>query len=246
MQGNRLKYYSEFKAVLAKYQVSEEAKSAIEGLQLALLLAPTSGGRNTVIRYLLATGKFHYIVSDTTREPRINDGILEQNGREYWFRTEEEILADLKAGAYLEAEIIHDQQVSGMAIRELVKAKNKKKIAITDIDLEGVHSVIAAKPDAKPIMILPPSFDEWQRRILRRGRMSPGELKRRFDTAYKIFDDGINQTYYHFVISENVDQSAEIISSICSGGSNPHQDRGKSLLRLLKSQLQQKLESGSY
>ena len=44
--------------------------------------------------------------SATTREPRENNGILEQNGREYFFRDETEMLADIKAGNFLEAEVI--------------------------------------------------------------------------------------------------------------------------------------------
>src|SRR5438309_1023704 len=117
-----LQHYTEFKAVLDKYHVSDAAKTKLEGLKLVLMLAPTSGGRNTIIKRQLQTGNYYYIVSDTTRPPRVNDGALEQNGNEYWFRTEDEILADLKTGSFLEAELIHDQQVSGISIRELEKA----------------------------------------------------------------------------------------------------------------------------
>ncbi|MBA3757350.1 hypothetical protein H0X09_00565 [Candidatus Saccharibacteria bacterium] len=241
MQTNGLQRYKEFKFALASYRISERAKSEITDLRLVLLIAPTSGGRNTIIRRLLTDGGYHYIVSDTTRKPRINDGILEQNGREYWFRTEEEMLADLQTGEYLEAELIHGQQVSGISIRELKKAKKQNKIGITDIDLDGVHNVIKVKPDTIIIMILPPSFDEWQRRIARRGHMSGQEYIRRLQTADKIFSDGIKNNFYHFLISENVEQSASIINSIVEGGRNPHQDRGRSLLSQLQSHLQEKL-----
>src|ERR1700759_5108412 len=121
----QLKHYQEFKAVLDSYQISDRARQAVQELKLALLLAPTSSGRNTIIRYQVGTGRYYYIISDTTRPPRVNDGVQEKNGREYWFRSEEEILADLKAGEYLEAEIIHNQQVSGISIRELEKAHSE-------------------------------------------------------------------------------------------------------------------------
>ena len=236
-----LEHYQEFKEVLDKYFISDRAKAVVSRLQLVLLIAPTSGGRNTIIRHLLDTGRYYYIVSDTTRPPRINDGVLEENGKQYWFRTEQEILADLKAGEYLEAELIHGQQVSGISIRELEKAQNQHKTAITDVDIQGVHNIIKSKPDTIAIMILPPNFDEWQRRIAGRGRMMPGEEKRRLETALRIFDDGLANDFYHFVISDNIEQSGSIIDAIVEGKSNPHQGRAPGLIQQLEGSLREKL-----
>jgi guanylate kinase len=192
-----LRLYPQFEEALRNYSVSAEAIEDLEDLKLVLLLGPTSSGRNTIIRHLVGTGNYHYIVSDTTRPPRVNDGELEQNGREYWFRSEEEVLADIEAGDFLEAEIIHRQQVSGISIRELKKAKQEGKIAVTDIELEGVHNVMKVKPNTFAVMILPPSFEEWQKRLAHRGVMTPTEKSRRMETAYKIFQDGSVENYYH-------------------------------------------------
>src|SRR5579885_607634 len=112
---NRLEHLQEFKTVLANYRISPASQRILQQTNLVLLAAPTSAGRNTIIRELLKTGDYHYIVSDTTRQPRINDGIPEQNGVEYWFRSEADILKDLAAGQYVEAAIIHNQQVSGIS-----------------------------------------------------------------------------------------------------------------------------------
>lgn len=239
----KLEHQLEFKDVLAKYTISQRAQQILQNLKLVLLIAPTSAGKNTIIRHQLETGRYYFVVSDTTRPPRMNDGILEQNGKEYWFRSEEKVLAGLRTGEYLEAELIHDQQVSGISIRELEKARGERKIAITDVDPDGIHKIVRAKPDTIAIMLLPPSFEEWQRRIAGRGRMLPGEEKRRYETALKIFEDGIKHDYYHFVISENIEQSAGIIDAIVEGQSNPHQDRAHSLIQHLQESLQDKLAS---
>lgn len=238
-----LQYYSEFRDALEKYHVSERALQAIEKLKLVLLLAPTSAGKNTIIRHQLDSGRYYYIVSDTTRQPRVNDGVMEKNGREYWFRTEEEMLEDIRKGGYLEAEIIHQQQVSGMSIRELEKARRQNKIAITDIDIKGIHNVMRVKPSATIILLIPPGLDEWQRRMAARGQMTSEEKIRRFQTALNIFEDGLRQDYYHFVISENVEQSGAIIDAILAGRANPHQGRGHSLIQQLQSNLQEQLNT---
>ena len=236
-----LKHYAEFVEILAKYQISERAQKVLDDLKLVLMIAPTAAGRNTIVRYQLKTGRYYYIVSDTTRPPRVNDGVTEQNGQECWFRSEETMLADLKAGEFLEAELIHGQQVSGISIRELEKARYAHKIAISDVDLGGIHKIVRAKPDTIAIMLLPPGFEEWQRRLAGRGVMRPDEEKRRLETARRIFEDGLKYDYYHFVISENIEQSAAIIDAIVEGKPNPHQGRGRSLIEHLQSALRDKL-----
>src|SRR5687768_16147074 len=98
-----LKHRQKFKQVLANYQISERARRALEGLDLVLMVAPTSTGRNTIINKLLETGGYYFIVSDTTRPPQVRDGKLEEDGLNYFFRSEEDILEDLEAGEFLEA-----------------------------------------------------------------------------------------------------------------------------------------------
>src|SRR5438105_3525800 len=132
MQAPRLKHHDEFEKILANYKISAHAQSVLEDLKLLLIMAGTSTGRSVTVRNLVESGRYHYIVSDTTRPPQIRDGKLEQNGVQYHFRTEEEFLHDLRAGNFLEAELIHDQQVSGISIRELEKAHRSGKIAFTE------------------------------------------------------------------------------------------------------------------
>jgi guanylate kinase len=167
----------------------------------------------------------------------------EQDGREYWFRSEEEVLNDLKKGEYLEAEIIHNQQVSGISIRELTNAQAEHKIAITDADLEGVHNIVKTKNDVIAIMLLPPSFEEWQRRIARRGKMTVEEERRRLETAKRILEDGLVQNYYHFVIADDIKRAALTIDAVAHGQLNPQHGKAEQLIRHLQYDLSQKLET---
>lgn len=215
---NELARIAEFREALEGYHLSKPALHTLSQTKLVLIVGPTSSGRNTRIKRLLKTGDYHYVVSDTTRQPRINDGILEQNGREYWFRTENEILTDLKEGKYLEAAIIHNQQVSGISVRELEKARDEGKIAITDADIAGAASAIQYKPDTIVIFVLPPNFDEWQRRIKHRGEMLPEEFKRRMQSACKEFEVALSNDYYQFVINDSGDDSVMQINQIAKLG----------------------------
>lgn len=239
-----LQHSEQFKDILTDYKISSDTQAILKDLKLVLMLAPTSTGRNTIIRELVKTGEYKYIVSDTTRPPRINDGVLEQNGVEYWFRDEVEMLADLKSGKFLEAEVLHEQQVSGISMRELQKAHEDKKIAITDVDIKGVENVTRLKPDTVIIMVLPPDFEEWQRRLEHRGQMSKEELRRRMQTAYKIFLAGQKYDYFYFVINKNLQDAAIEINELAHGiAEHPErQKEGKALIEKLCAQTKEFLD----
>ena len=243
MLGLSLKHHQEFQEVLQNYQISDRGKKTLEGLGLVLMVAPTSTGRNTVIHYLIDNLNYYFIVSDTTRPPQVRDGEKEENGVHYFFRSEEEILADLKAGEFLEAALIHGQQVSGISIRELEIAKNQNKIGITDIEIIGADNIMKAYPQAKAVFLVPPSFEEWQKRIVGRGFMNDQEMKNRLLSASKEFAAALQHDYYHFVVAEDVKQSAMIVDAIAKNQPNPHQGRGKELIDRLQFDLAQKLES---
>jgi guanylate kinase len=236
-----LKHYDEFKQVLKNYQVSQRAMTALADLRFVAMVAPTSTGRNTVINKLMESGDYYFIVSDTTRPPQLRDGVMEQNGGTYFFRSEEDILADLQRGEFLEAAIIHEQQVSGISIRELEKAKSMNKIAITDMEVVGADTVDRVKPDATIIFLVPPSFEEWQRRIVSRGGMSEREIENRLRSADKEIKAALSHSYYNFVIAEDVERTTSLIDTIAKGGKNPEQDKAQTLAKQIHEQLQQKL-----
>jgi guanylate kinase len=232
---NKLTHLQEFTSLLDGYQPSVESLRILSQTKLVLLVAPTSSGRNTLIRQILKSGDYYNIISDTTRSPRVNDGVLEQDGVEYWFRDETDMLRDIRAGKYLEAAVIHQQQVSGISIRELEKAKLEEKIAITDAEIVGVANVISYKPDTIAVFVLPPSFEEWQRRIKHRGKMSPEEYKRRMTSAEVEYSAALACDYYKFVINDSIDNAVSSINQIAKLSSidDEEQLRAKTLAEQL-------------
>ena len=64
---NKLDNIKEFKHLISDYSPSTESLDILKQVQLTLLVAPSSAGRNTVIRELVKEGDFSFIVTDTTR-----------------------------------------------------------------------------------------------------------------------------------------------------------------------------------
>lgn len=242
---NILEHINEFKELLKDYKPSKQSLLTLSQVELVLLVAPTSSGRNTVIRELMKTGDYYFIVSDTTRQPRSNDGVMEKDGVEYWFRPEEDVLQDIKDGKYLEAAVIHNQQVSGISVRELEKAKAAGKIAITDAEIAGADSATKRKVDTIVIFLLPPNFDEWQRRIASRGEMSAAEYKNRMISAAKELSTALDREYYKFVINDTVEAATEQVNSLAKMDeqTNSNSTRARELAEQLYTQTKQLIES---
>jgi guanylate kinase len=211
---NELERLSEFQSVLRNYAMSADTTGQLQTIELVLLTAPSSIGRNTIIGELIKTDKYHFITSDTTRHPRVNDGVLEKDGDTYWYKTEDEILADLRLGKYLEAAIIHNQQVSGVSIKELMRAKKENKVAITDIDIQGLSAVMTAKPDAVAIFVLPPNFEEWMRRLTKRGHMQADERQRRLASSIREFEFALQSDDLMFIVNDDLQRAVSHIDDL--------------------------------
>jgi guanylate kinase len=233
---NKLTHLSEFRAVLDDYHVSEVAAKVLHQCELILMVGPTLSGRNTIINELLKTGKYHNVVSDTTRQPRSKGGVqIEENGREYWFRGEQEILSDLRAGKFLEAALIHNQQVSGISIRELEAARHEGKIAVTDVEIVGVRTILQAKPDTLILFVMPPSFAEWERRLEARGDMHPEEAQRRLESMVSEIQTALDEPRYQFVVNDDLAQAVEAVRYIAETGQQAAavQEAGRAVARQL-------------
>ncbi|MGH7195797.1 MAG: guanylate kinase [Candidatus Saccharimonadales bacterium] len=239
---NKLQFLAEFQSLLKNYRISSNNLAILRQAKLVLLVGPTSSGRNTIIEELVKSGDYYHIVSDTTRAQRLKNGRpIEQNGREYWFRGEAEVLADLRAGQYMEAAIIHAQQVSGCNIRELELANRAGQISIKDIDPQGAATIKAAKKDTIIIFVLPPSYDEWLHRMRGRGQISSAELKRRLDSARQELAAALASDYYQFIINSSLTQAVRQVAAIAAAGRQ--QPSMQSAGRQLAQDLQQTLQT---
>ena len=227
---NTLKYVDQFKTILKNYQMSKQSVDILNNSKFVMLSAISSSGRNTIIRELLKSDDFYFIVSDTTRAKRMNDGVMEQDGVEYWFRSEEEFLSDLENGKYIEAAIIHNQQVSGVSIRELSIAQEKSKKAVTDIDVQGVHNIMQHSSVAVPIFVIPPSYEAWMERWMKRGEMTDKEYDNRITSAKQELSMALNEDYYHFLINDNLSEAVKGVRQIAEGiVSDKHDQRGRKI-----------------
>ncbi|HSX42743.1 MAG TPA: hypothetical protein VLF59_01520 [Candidatus Saccharimonadales bacterium] len=198
------------------YQRPPEVTEIVETTKIVLLVGVSGAGKDTVKHRLLETGDFHHIVSHTTRAPRENGGVMEQDGVEYHFINRERAADMLRAGAFVEAKM-YSGNLYGTSADELQRAREDGKIAITDMEVQGVAEYRAISSSVIPVFIIPPSYHEWRRRLQARygeKGADPADIARRMKTAVTELTEALKMPYYHFVVNENIDEAVKAINSI--------------------------------
>lgn len=144
-----------------------------------ILSGPSGVGKDTVIdAWSRVNPAVQRVVAYTTRAPR--EG--ETDGVAYHFVSVERFMAMAEAGEFLEWKEVHGNwYATPMADMERMVAEGK--IAILKIDVQGALSVLESRPEIDSVFILPPSFEELERRIVARGLDNESNIDQRLQNA---------------------------------------------------------------
>lgn len=200
---------SQLKQKVATYEPPENAKRLVREVPLLLVAGTAGSGKNSLIEKLLETGKYRPIISHTTRQPRPQ----EQSGAQYFFIDVNEMEEMIEARRFVEVKLIHQTQISGTSIEEVQKLKGGEVIGVTDIDVQGVAEYAAIRPDIRAVFLLPPSHDEWMRRLATRGNQDQDELQLRLESAERELEHALEAGNFHFIINTQLDKAAQEVMS---------------------------------
>jgi guanylate kinase len=150
---------------------------------LFVLSAPSGAGKTTLTTSLRQKPDFVYSVSCTTRAPRPG----EINGEDYYFLDEEDFLARVAAGEFLEHATVHGRHYGTLkqtVIDQLIHGVD----VLIDIDTQGAANIRACDDPfiqgaLADVFIMPPSLEELRRRLTRRGTETPEQIEIRITNA---------------------------------------------------------------
>ncbi|HSX46199.1 MAG TPA: hypothetical protein VLG27_04345 [Candidatus Saccharimonadia bacterium] len=203
---------------LASYSPAPATAALVKSTPILLLVGPTGAGKDALKDKLLATGRYHHIISHTTRPPRINHGISEKNGREYHFIDKATAEKMLDRQAMIEAKIYSDN-LYGTSVAEIQKAHDESKVAMTDIEVQGVSEYKSLDPGVMAVFLLPPDFKTWQERLQRRygDVVDAADARLRLQTALNELEQLLNTDYYTPIVNDDLERTFEKVQAVASG-----------------------------
>ncbi len=202
-------------AAVASYKMPIQAKELIGSGEVTVLCGVTAAGKNTIANYLVSHGNYAHVVSHTTRAPRENGGLLETNGVEYWFVTNEEMLQRVTDEKFIEVKAIHGETCYGTSISSVEAVINAGKHPVMEIDVQGVLELTEIVPNLRPLFVLPPSFDMWMERLGTRGQLSDGEKQRRLRSASMEIQTALDHSAFVLIANHEVElTAAEIMNGL--------------------------------
>jgi guanylate kinase len=149
--------------------------------KLIIFSAPSGSGKTTIVRRLMGVvDGLEFSVSATSREPR---GV-EQNGRDYYFLTNQEFDRKVAEDAFVEWEEVYAGTKYGTLRSELERIWAEGHTILFDVDVKGgvrLKSIFGA--DALSIFVMPPSIEELRNRLIGRATDSPEKIEQRIAKA---------------------------------------------------------------
>jgi guanylate kinase len=176
-----------------------------------VVTGPSGAGKGTLIRKLVERAPgIEVTVSATTRERRRG----EENGREYWFLSDDEFLARVARGEFLE----HVEYVSGHRYgtlrSELARIAKDGRVPLLELETVGALDVKREVPGAVTIFISAP-VEELERRLRERATESTGEIGERIELARKQLEEATKFDYE--IENDNLERAVGELTTLVRG-----------------------------
>ncbi|MBZ5545065.1 MAG: guanylate kinase [Acidobacteriia bacterium] len=188
--------------------MARAAKSARGRGSIIVISAPSGSGKTSLVQRLLArVPRLRFSVSYTTRPPRRG----EKHGRDYFFVSRREFRRMIAARELLEWATVFGH-LYGTSRRQLREAQEAGQDILLDIDVQGHRQVRRRLPEAVSIFVLPPSFQELDRRLRHRHSDSPEVIARRLNDARQEIRHW--REYDYLVVNDRLSKAARALQAI--------------------------------
>ena len=170
----------------------------------------SGAGKGTVMKALTAKyDKYALSISATTRNPRPG----EENGREYFFVSNEEFEKLIKENGLIEHAGYVDHYY-GTPRKFVEDQLDAGKDVILEIEIQGALQIKEQYPEAVLLFIMPPSAMELKKRLTGRGTETEEVIAQRLKRA-KEESVGIEK-YDYIVVNDDLDECVEEVHHIIS------------------------------
>ncbi len=179
--------------------------------RLVLISAPSGAGKTSLVhKYLALEPRARFSVSYTTRERRPK----EVEGVDYTYVSKREFEAMVERGEFLEHAQVFDN-CYGTGREHVSSLVDAGSIVILEIDWQGAAQVRDKVPEVLSVFVMPPSYEELERRLRGRATDSAAVIERRLRDAYT------DMTHWHefdyVIINDDLATALAQLAAIVAG-----------------------------
>jgi guanylate kinase len=181
---------------------------------LFIISGPSGAGKGTLVRELCRRVADVWVsVSVTTRDARPG----EVEGQHYFFVSDEEFDGLCSSGGLLEWAEVHGSRYGTpkAAVEAEVRAGRQ---VILEIDPQGAFQVKSLVDGSILVFVMPPSWEELQRRLVGRGSETKAQVGTRLETAKHELE--LVGEYDHVVINDDVSRATDELVHIIDSYAN--------------------------
>lgn len=164
-----------------------------------------------MLNALRPTADFLYSVSCTTRAPRPN----EVDGKDYHFLSRDDFQQKITASEFIEHAEVHGNYY-GTLRDSVLRHLEAGTDVLVDVDIQGAANIRRAGTEIleslADVFIMPPSMEELNRRLLKRGTETAGEMEIRLKRA--AVEMQAWQDYRYTIITGSVEDDVRNFTAI--------------------------------
>jgi guanylate kinase len=179
--------------------------------RLIVFSAPSGAGKSSLKDALMARfPSLRYSVSATTRKPRPG----EEEAVHYFFKTEEQFRELIDRNELVEHMQVHGNHY-GTPRTPILESLKAGHSVILDLDVYGKVNFDKAFPDALGILIVPPSIEELERRLVGRKSDDADTIRVRLQNASRELEFATREGKYEYtVVNDNFHYALEELTGI--------------------------------
>ena len=181
--------------------------------KMLIVSAPSGSGKSTIVQWLMKEHpelKLYFSISCTSRAPRGT----EQNGVEYFFLTPEEFRQKIENDEFLEYEEVYQDRFYGTLKEQVERQIAAGQNVVFDVDVKGGLNIKKYFGDkALAIFVEPPTVEELENRLRKRGTETEESLRKRVAKAE--YELTFAPQFDKIILNDNLDDArAEMLHTI--------------------------------
>ncbi|MCK4904788.1 guanylate kinase [bacterium] len=184
--------------------MTKEQKSGI----LIVFSSASGAGKTTIAKEIVRKDpNLTLSVSYTTRLPRQ----AEQQGKDYFFISEDDFEKMVKEGKFLEWEKVHDA-FYGTSYKFVQEKLSCGKDVILTIDVKGAKRIKKKHPDSISFFFRVSSVEELKKRLIKRGTETEESIAKRMEISD--WEQKQAKDYNYHILNDKIENAVNEVLSI--------------------------------